>query len=44
MDMNVVWGVLFGLPILAIIVIIGFARYQASEVQQDGRDDRPEEE
>ncbi|WP_017623545.1 hypothetical protein [Nocardiopsis chromatogenes] len=44
MDMNVVWGVLFGLPILAIIVIIGFARYQSSEVQQDGRDDRPEEE
>ncbi|WP_017540595.1 hypothetical protein [Nocardiopsis baichengensis] len=44
MDMTVVWVVLFGLPVLAIIVIVGFARYQASEVQEDGRDDRPEAE
>ncbi|MFW5419231.1 hypothetical protein J0910_21670 [Nocardiopsis sp. CNT-189] len=44
MDMTLVWVLMFGLPIAAIAVIIGFARYQASEVQKDGRDDRPDEE
>ncbi|GLU49061.1 hypothetical protein Nans01_34120 [Nocardiopsis ansamitocini] len=30
---------MFGLPIVAIIVIIGFARYQASPVERDERED-----
>lgn len=30
---------LFALPIVAIIVIVAFALYHSSEVQQDGRDD-----
>ncbi|GAB3497477.1 hypothetical protein [Nocardiopsis coralliicola] len=42
MDMTVVWVLLFALPVAAIAVIIGFARYQASEVQKDGRDDNPD--
>lgn len=43
MNSTLVWSVMFGLPIIAIIVIIAFARYQASGVQQDGRDDAPED-
>lgn len=39
MDSTAVWAVLFGLPILAIVAIILLAMYQASGVQQDGRDD-----
>ncbi|WP_285731303.1 hypothetical protein [Nocardiopsis sp. ATB16-24] len=42
-DSTAFWVVLFGLPILAIVVIILLASYQASGVQQDGRDDMPEE-
>ncbi len=41
MEFSGMWVVLFALPVVAIVVIIGFARYQASEVQQDERDDRP---
>ncbi|WP_187347161.1 hypothetical protein [Nocardiopsis sp. CNR-923] len=37
-----IWVILFGLPILAIVVIIALATYQASGVQQDGRDDAPD--
>lgn len=37
------WVVLFGLPVLAIVVIILLATYQASGVQKDGRDDAPED-
>ena len=37
------WVVLFGLPVLAIVVIILLAAYQASGVQKDGRDDKPED-
>jgi uncharacterized membrane protein YdfJ with MMPL/SSD domain len=37
------WVILFGLPILAIVAIILLATYQASGVQQDGRDDVPED-
>lgn len=42
MDSTMMWTVLFGLPILAIVTIIGFARYHASEVEEDGRDDKPD--
>lgn len=35
------WVVLFGLPVLAIVVIILLATYQASGVQKDDRDDEP---
>ncbi|MFC7327393.1 hypothetical protein [Marinactinospora rubrisoli] len=31
------WLLMFGLPVVAIIVIIGFAVYQASPVTQDER-------
>ncbi|WP_181874351.1 hypothetical protein [Marinitenerispora sediminis] len=31
------WVLMFGLPVVAIIVIIGFAVYQASPVTQDER-------
>ncbi|WP_156184782.1 hypothetical protein [Allosalinactinospora lopnorensis] len=44
MDSSVTWMILFGLPLLAIGAIIAFARYHASEVQQDGRDDDPKAE
>jgi hypothetical protein len=44
MDFSMTWVVLFGLPLLAIGAIIAFARYHASEVQQDGRDDEPKSE
>ena len=37
------WVVLFGLPILAIVAIILLAAYHASGVQDDGRDDAPED-
>jgi hypothetical protein len=37
------WVVLFGLPIGAIAVIVALATYQASGVQQDGRDDAPDD-
>lgn len=37
------WVALFGLPILAIVVIVLLATYQASGVQQDERDDAPDE-
>lgn len=43
MDSTAVWVVLFGLPILAIVAIILLAMYQASGVQQDGRDDAPDD-
>ncbi|WP_017588520.1 hypothetical protein [Nocardiopsis ganjiahuensis] len=42
-DSTAFWVVLFGLPILAIVVIILLATYQASGVQQDGRDDAPDD-
>ncbi|NYE46723.1 hypothetical protein HDA32_001843 [Spinactinospora alkalitolerans] len=38
------WVLMFGLPLVAIIVIIAFARYQSSPVNKDERDDRPGEE
>ncbi|WP_461001702.1 hypothetical protein [Streptomonospora sediminis] len=38
--MSTSWVIaLFALPIVAIIVIVAFALYHSSEVQQDGRDD-----
>lgn len=37
------WVILFALPIIAIIAIIAFARYHSSDVQQDGRDDMPDD-
>ena len=43
-DSTVFWVVLFGLPLLAIVVIILLASYQASGVQQDERDDAPGDE
>ncbi|MEU3017645.1 MULTISPECIES: hypothetical protein [unclassified Nocardiopsis] len=42
-DSTAFWVVLFGLPILAIVAIILLATYQASGVQQDGRDDAPDD-
>ncbi|MBE2999617.1 hypothetical protein IDM40_12990 [Nocardiopsis sp. HNM0947] len=42
-DSTMFWVVLFGLPILAIVAIILLAAYQASGVQQDGRDDTPDD-
>ncbi|WP_201294751.1 MULTISPECIES: hypothetical protein [unclassified Nocardiopsis] len=42
-DSTAFWVALFGLPVLAIVVIILLASYQASGVQQDGRDDAPED-
>ncbi|WP_017577782.1 hypothetical protein [Nocardiopsis kunsanensis] len=42
-DSTTFWVVLFGLPILAILVIILLASYHASGVQQDGRDDTPDD-
>ncbi|MFC4564801.1 hypothetical protein ACFO4E_23325 [Nocardiopsis mangrovi] len=42
--MSTIWVIMFGVPIIAIVVIIGFARYQSSEVQSDERDDRPKSE
>ncbi|HIY42015.1 MAG TPA: hypothetical protein H9836_12910 [Candidatus Nocardiopsis merdipullorum] len=37
------WVVLFGLPVLAIVLIILLATYQSSGVQKDGRDDKTED-
>ncbi|MFL1382185.1 MULTISPECIES: hypothetical protein [unclassified Nocardiopsis] len=42
-DSTLFWVVLFGLPILAIGAIVLLATYQASGVQEDGRDDAPED-
>lgn len=42
-DSTAFWVALFGLPVLAIVVIVLLASYQASGVQQDGRDDAPDE-
>lgn len=42
-DSTMFWVVLFGLPILAIVAIILLATYQASGVQQDDRDDTPDD-
>ncbi|WP_393916277.1 hypothetical protein [Halostreptopolyspora alba] len=42
MESSTLWAVLFGLPFIAIIAIIAFARYHASEVEEDGRDDKPD--
>lgn len=42
-DSTTFWVVLFGLPILAIVVIILLASHHASGVQQDGRDDTPDD-
>jgi hypothetical protein len=42
-DSTTFWVALFGLPVLAIVVIVLLASYQASGVQQDGRDDVPDE-
>ncbi|WP_198659238.1 hypothetical protein [Nocardiopsis sp. FIRDI 009] len=42
-DSTIFWVILFGLPGLAIVVIIALASYQASGVQQDGRDDAPDD-
>ncbi|MDA8368475.1 MAG: hypothetical protein M0026_01220 [Nocardiopsaceae bacterium] len=43
MEFSAVWVVLYALPVVVIIAIIGFAYYQSSEVRQDGRDDQPED-
>lgn len=43
LDSTAFWVVLFGLPILAIVAIVLLATYQASAVQEDGRDDAPED-
>ncbi|MGI5121309.1 hypothetical protein ACQEU5_17530 [Marinactinospora thermotolerans] len=44
---SLTWVLLFGVPLVAIVVIIGFARYQASPVLNDERekpqDDDPEQ-
>ncbi|MFE1168099.1 hypothetical protein [Nocardiopsis sp. NPDC058789] len=42
-DSTAFWVLLFALPILAIVAIILLATYQASGVQQDGRDDAPDD-
>ncbi|WP_017535359.1 hypothetical protein [Nocardiopsis alba] len=42
-DSTAFWVVLFGLPIVAIVAIILLAAYQASGVQEDGRDDAPDD-
>ncbi len=42
-DSTAFWVALFGLPVVAIVVIVLLASYQASGVQQDGRDDAPDE-
>ncbi|TQN31437.1 hypothetical protein FHX37_1341 [Haloactinospora alba] len=44
MDSSVAWMALFGLPIAAILVIVGFAWYHMTEVEQDDRDDVPDSE
>lgn len=36
---STVYLLMFGLPVVAIIAIIGFARYQASPVEQDEREE-----
>ncbi|PSK82595.1 hypothetical protein CLV63_1427 [Murinocardiopsis flavida] len=43
LDSPLIWLLFFGAPLVAILVIIGFARYQASPVERDERDDRPGE-
>lgn len=43
LDSPLTWVLFFGIPLVAIVVIIGFARYQASPVARDDRDDRPDE-
>ncbi|WP_344966939.1 hypothetical protein [Salinactinospora qingdaonensis] len=40
MDSSLTWVLLFGLPLLAIAAIIGFAVYHASPVENDQRDER----
>ena len=42
-DSTLFWVFLFGLPVLAIGAIVMLAIYQASGVQEDGRDDAPED-
>ncbi|WP_197285934.1 hypothetical protein [Nocardiopsis sp. NRRL B-16309] len=42
-DSTMFWVVLFGLPLAAIGVIVALAAYQASGVQQDERDDMPDD-
>ncbi|MFC3997747.1 hypothetical protein ACFOVU_17570 [Nocardiopsis sediminis] len=41
MDSSTIWVIMFGVPIIAIVVIIGFALHHSSEVREDERDDRP---
>ncbi|TDQ49552.1 hypothetical protein [Actinorugispora endophytica] len=36
---STVYLLMFGLPVVAIIVIIGFARYQSSPVEHDEREE-----
>ncbi|MBB6119683.1 hypothetical protein [Nocardiopsis algeriensis] len=42
-DSALFWVVFFGLPIAAIVAIVLLARYQSSGVQEDGRDDAPDD-
>ncbi|MDE3723901.1 MULTISPECIES: hypothetical protein [Nocardiopsis] len=43
LDSTGFWVILFGLPIMAIVAIVLLATYQASGVQEDGRDDAPDD-
>ncbi|CAM4218968.1 hypothetical protein GCM10009799_12060 [Nocardiopsis rhodophaea] len=43
LDSPVIWMIMFGLPIVAIITIVSFAYYHTTEVRDDGRDDEPTE-